>query len=302
VAEIIDVELLQLSRKRTVAIKKPAWIRAKAPGSAGYFETLELVKRYNLHTVCQEAMCPNIGECWGYKTATFMIMGDLCTRRCNFCSVKKGSKDTLLPLDPLEPKRVAVAVKLLGLRHAVVTSVNRDDLSDNGASHIAETANWITHLNPQTTVELLIPDLQGSLKDLETIMASSVSVLNHNLETVPRLYRKVRPYADYQRSLMILKFSKVFKPTSRTKSGIMVGLGETVKEVLQLMDDLRENDVDVLTIGQYLRPTCNQMPVKQWITPDLFSFYKEEGLKRGFKHVESGPLVRSSYHAWQHAN
>ncbi|MEM4379745.1 MAG: lipoyl synthase [Thermoplasmatales archaeon] len=297
---VVSGELVELTRKRNVNPKKPSWIKSVAPGSPGYLETLKIVKEWRLHTVCQEAMCPNIGECWGHKTATFMIMGDLCTRRCNFCSVKKGRPETLMPLDPLEPKRVAQAVRLMGLKHVVVTSVNRDDLPDNGASHIAETANWITHLIPDATVELLIPDLQGSLADLETIMRSSVAVLNHNLETVPSLYRKVRPYADYQRSLLILKKAKEFKPFVKTKSGIMVGLGETVDEVLKLMDDLRENGVDIMTIGQYLRPTSNQMPVKEWITPELFAFYEEEGKKRGFMHVESGPLVRSSYHAWKH--
>ncbi|MCS6894156.1 MAG: lipoyl synthase [Deltaproteobacteria bacterium] len=295
-------EVFEISRKNNIVVKKPSWIKSKAPGSQGYIETLKIVREHKLHTVCQEAMCPNIGECWSYKTATFMIMGDLCTRRCNFCSVKKGNSKTLMPLDPLEPKRVALAARLMGLRHVVVTSVNRDDLSDNGAFHIAETANWINHLIPDAVVELLIPDLQGSLKDLETIMRSSVKVLNHNLETVPSLYRKVRPFADYRRSLQILRYSKLFKPSVKTKSGIMVGLGEKVSEVLSLMNDLRENDVDILTIGQYLRPTNRQMPVKEWIRPELFEFYREEGVKRGFKHVESGPLVRSSYHAWKHAS
>lgn len=295
-------EIFEISRKRDRVVRKPPWIKSLAPGSPGYLKTLSTVNQYRLHTVCQEAMCPNIGECWSHGAATFMIMGDLCTRRCNFCSVKKGNSNTLQPLDPLEPKRVALAAKLMGLKHVVVTSVNRDDLPDNGSNHISETANWIKHLIPDASVELLVPDLQGSIKDLETIMRSSVDVLNHNLETVPSLYRKVRPFADYERSLMILREAKKFKPTVRTKSGIMVGLGETSDEVLKLMDDLRENDVDIITIGQYLRPTPKQMPVKEWITPDMFKFYEVEASKRGFKHVESGPLVRSSYHAWKHVN
>ncbi|MCX7953099.1 MAG: lipoyl synthase [Deltaproteobacteria bacterium] len=294
-------DIALISRKRTGPFSKPSWVKSKAPGSEGYLETLKIVVSHRLHTVCQEAMCPNIGECWSYKTATFMIMGDLCTRRCNFCSVKKGDKNTLTPLDPLEPKRVALAARLMGLKHVVVTSVNRDDIIDNGARHFAETTRWIKHVLPHATVELLIPDLQGSIRDLETIMRSPVSILNHNIETVPSLYRKVRPGAEYQRSLLILKKAKEFKPEVKTKSGLMVGLGEKVEEVLRVMDDLRYNNVDILTIGQYLRPTPRQMPVKEWVHPELFEYYREEGLKRGFTHVESGPLVRSSYHAWKHA-
>lgn len=293
-------DFYEISRKKSKNLPKPPWIKSVAPGSPKYLETLSIVRQYNLNTVCQEAMCPNIGECWGNRTATFMIMGDLCTRRCNFCSVKKGDSTTLLPLDPLEPKRVALAAKLMGIKHVVVTSVNRDDLPDNGAHHIAETANWIKHVNHDASVELLIPDLQGQLKDLEIIMKSNVDVLNHNLETVPSLYRKVRPGADYHRSLMILREAKNYKPNVRTKSGIMVGLGEKIDEVLKVMDDLRSVDVDIITIGQYLRPTEKQMPVKEWVTPETFNFYSIEAKKRGFKHVESGPLVRSSYHAWKH--
>jgi lipoic acid synthetase len=284
---------------------KPPWLKVKAPGSPQYLETLKIVKDLKLHTVCEEAHCPNIGECWSHHTATFMIMGDLCTRKCHFCSVRKGTsipgqENTLLPLDPFEPERVAIAVKELRLQHVVVTSVDRDDSRDNGAAHFAKTVTAIHAHNPGCKVELLIPDLQGSREDLETILAARVDVLNHNVETVPRLYRKVRPGAGYIRSLSIHKWAKEIDPKVLTKSGIMVGLGETKDEVLRLMDDLRAVGIDIMTIGQYLRPTAKQLPVRTFITPEQFKEYELEGLARGFKFVESGPLVRSSYHAWKH--
>lgn len=281
-------------------IVKPAWLKARAPGSPEYLETKGIVKSLKLHTVCEEARCPNIGECWSHHTATFMIMGDLCTRRCHFCSVKKGTSDTLQPLDPLEPERVGRAVKELGLRHAVITSVDRDDVLDNGANHFARTVASIRKHAPLCKVELLIPDLKGSLKDLETIVATGIDVLNHNLETVPRLYKKVRPGAGYIRSLTILRHAKELAPEMLTKSGIMVGLGEEREEVLRLMDDMRFAGIDIMTIGQYLRPSERQLPVKFFVTPEEFKDYEVEGLKRGFKFVESGPFVRSSYHAWKH--
>ena len=236
-----------------------------------------------------------------------MIMGELCTRRCHFCAVKKGlstpgSSDSLEPLDPLEPERVGRAVAKLGLRHAVITSVNRDDYFDNGAEHFAKTVRSIHRHAPECKVELLIPDLQGSKRDLEAILESKVDILNHNLETVPRLYKKVRPYAGYIRSLMILRWAKEIDPAVLTKSGIMVGIGETESEVLSLMDDLRYNGVDIMTIGQYLRPTAKQLPVKGFVTPEEFKNYELAGLQRGFRFVESGPLVRSSYHAWKHSH
>ena len=231
-----------------------------------------------------------------------MIMGDLCTRRCHFCSVKKGTTETLKPLDLMEPERVGFAVGELGLAHAVVTSVDRDDVSDNGAEHFSKTVAAIRKHAPQCKVELLIPDLQGSRVDLEKIVASGIDVLNHNLETVPRLYKKVRPGAGYIRSLSILRWAKEANPNILTKSGIMVGLGEEKGEVLSLMDDLRDANVDIMTIGQYLRPSEKQRPVFAYVTPEEFKEYESEGLKRGFKFVESGPLVRSSYHAWKHTS
>jgi lipoic acid synthetase len=229
-----------------------------------------------------------------------MIMGDLCTRKCHFCSVKKGTKDTLQPLDPFEPERVGIAVKELKLRHAVITSVDRDDSYDNGASHFAKTVRAVHQHAPECKVELLIPDLQGNREDLETIVRSGINVLNHNIETVPRLYLKVRPGAGYIRSLSILRWAKEIDPSIMTKSGIMVGLGETKEEVFAVMDDMRANNIDIMTIGQYLRPSERQLPVKAFVTPEEFKEFEEVGLQKGFKFVESGPLVRSSYHAWKH--
>lgn len=283
-------------------IVKPSWLKVRAPGSENYLQTRNLVKSLRLHTVCEEAHCPNIGECWSHHTATFMIMGELCTRRCHFCSVKKGTADTLQPLDPMEPERVGYAVAKLNLKHAVVTSVDRDDISDFGAEHFAKTVEAIHRQAPDCKVELLIGDMRGERDLVAIIMASGVDVLNHNIETVPRLYKKVRPVADYARSLSILKWAKELSSTSLTKSGIMVGLGETRDEVLSLMDDMRAHDIDIMTIGQYLRPTKKQLPVKAFVTPEEFKDYEIEGLKRGFKFVESGALVRSSYHAWKHTS
>lgn len=286
--------------RNATTIVKPPWLKVKAPGSPEYLETKKIVKDLKLHTVCEEAMCPNIGECWSHHTATFMIMGELCTRRCHFCSVKKGTSETLVALDPLEPERVGIAVKELGLRHAVVTSVDRDDVADNGAGHFCQTVQAIRNHAPQCKVELLIPDLKGSRVDLETILSAKVDVLNHNIETVPRLYKKVRPGAGYVRSLAIHRWAKEIDPKVVTKSGIMVGLGETKDEVLQVMDDMRDAGIEVMTVGQYLRPSENQLPVRAFITPEEFQGYELEGRKRGFKFVESGPFVRSSYHAWKH--
>jgi lipoic acid synthetase len=286
--------------RNATTIVKPSWLKVRAPGSPEYLETKKIVKDLKLHTVCEEAMCPNIGECWSHHTATFMIMGDLCTRRCHFCSVKKGTSETLVALDPFEPERVGIAVKELKLRHAVVTSVDRDDVADNGAAHFFKTVQSIRKHAPNCKVELLIPDLKGSRPDLETILSAKVDVLNHNIETVPRLYKKVRPGAGYIRSLAIHRWAKEIDSKVVTKSGIMVGLGETKEEVLQVMDDMRDAQIDVMTIGQYLRPSDNQIPVRAFITPEEFKDYELEGMKRGFKFVESGPFVRSSYHAWKH--
>ncbi len=286
--------------RNATTIVKPSWLKVRAPGSPEYLETRKIVKDLNLHTVCEEAQCPNIGECWSHHTATFMIMGELCTRKCHFCSVKKGSSETLVALDPNEPDRVGLAVKSLGLKHAVITSVDRDDVADNGAGHFNRTVSAVRKYAPDCKVELLIPDLKGSRKDLETILASKIDVLNHNIETVPRLYKKVRPGAGYVRSLSIHRWAKEIDPGVVTKSGIMVGLGESREEVLAVMDDMRAVGIDVMTIGQYLRPTQKQLPVRAFITPEEFKEYEVEGMKRGFKFVESGPFVRSSYHAWKH--
>ncbi len=286
--------------RNTPTIVKPSWLKVRAPGSPEYLETRKIVKDLNLHTVCEEAQCPNIGECWSHHTATFMIMGELCTRKCHFCSVKKGNSETLVALDPNEPERVGLAVKSLGLKHAVITSVDRDDVADNGAGHFNKTVAAVRKHAPGCKVELLIPDLKGSRRDLETILASKIDVLNHNIETVPRLYKKVRPGAGFVRSLSIHRWAKEIDPGVVTKSGIMVGLGETRDEVLAVMDDMRAVGIDVMTIGQYLRPTQKQLPVRAFITPEEFKDYELEGMKRGFKFIESGPFVRSSYHAWKH--
>lgn len=291
---------IDLPRNSETPLVKPPWLKVRAPGSPGYMETRGIVKGLGLVTVCEEARCPNIGECWAHSTATFMIMGELCTRRCHFCSVKKGTTETLQPLNPHEPENVGTAVKELKLKHAVVTSVDRDDLADFGASHFAETVAAIHKHAPNCKVELLIPDLMGSREALEIILSAGIAVLNHNIETVPRLYKKVRPKAGYIRSMTILKWAKEIDPRVMTKSGVMVGLSETKEEVLSVMDDMRAANIDIMTIGQYLRPSERQRPIHAYITPEEFKDYEIAGLRRGFKFVESGPLVRSSYHAWKH--
>jgi lipoic acid synthetase len=286
--------------RNTEKLVKPSWLKVKAPGSPEYLETKQIVKSLRLHTVCEEAHCPNIGECWSHHTATFMIMGDLCTRKCHFCAVKKGTSETLVALDPHEPERVGTAVRDLKLKHAVITSVDRDDVGDNGASHFAKTVAAIRKHAPDCKIELLIPDLQGSWKDLEVIVKSGIDVLNHNIETIPRMYKKVRPGAGYIRSLTLLSTAKQYNPNIFTKSGIMVGLGETKEEVFQVMDDMRHHEIDIMTIGQYLRPSNRQLPVRAFVTPEEFKEFETVGLSKGFKFVESGALVRSSYHAWKH--
>lgn len=297
-----ETPLTDLPRDKLTRIQKPAWLKVKAPGSPEYLETRAVVKNLKLTTVCEEAHCPNIGECWSHKTATFMIMGELCTRRCNFCAVRKGDNTTLEPLDPMEPERVGIAVKELGLKHAVITSVDRDDAVDNGGNHFAKTVAAIKKHAPDCRIELLIPDMQGNRDHLAIIMRSGINILNHNVETVPRLYKKVRPYSGFIRSTMILKWAKELDPNVLTKSGMMVGLGETDEEIFYVMDSLRYANVDIMTIGQYLRPSGNQLPMKEFITPEKFKLYEEVGLSKGFKFVESGPLVRSSYHAWKHSD
>jgi len=273
---------------------RPRWLRAPAPVGGNYRELKELVGGLRLHTVCESAACPNIGECWNHRTATFMILGNVCTRRCGFCAVQSGRPGAV---DYDEPRRVAEAVAALGLRYAVVTSVNRDDRPDGGAELFALTIRAIRERSPGCRVEVLIPDFQGSREALETVMAARPDVLNHNVETVPRLYRKVRSGARYERSLELLDRAKRIAPEVPTKSGLMVGLGETPSEVLDVLRDLRRSRVDVVTIGQYLRPSPNHLPIARYVLPEEFAEYAKAGRAMGFSHVESGPLVRSSYHA-----
>jgi len=273
---------------------RPKWLRAPAPTGKNYHEVRALVQRLNLHTVCESAACPNAGECWNQRTATFMILGNVCTRRCGFCAVQKGAP---LPVDYEEPERVAEAVAALGLRYAVITSVNRDDRKDGGADLFRLTILAIRRRVPGCRVEVLIPDFQGRREALDAVLEASPDVLNHNIETVPRLYRQVRLGARYERSLELLAYSKQARPDIPTKSGLMLGLGESREEVRQVMSDLRVHAVDILTIGQYLRPSPKHLPVLRYVPPAEFEEYRQEGLKMGFAHVESGPLVRSSYHA-----
>jgi len=279
--------------------RHPDWIKVKAPGNPNYLRLKRLMREKNLHTVCEEARCPNIGECWGNKTATFLILGDTCTRGCRFCAIDKGKP---LALDPEEPRNVALTVKELGLDHIVVTSVNRDDLADGGADHFAKTVFWIKNLNPGIRVELLIPDFEGNLAALQTVVDSGIEILNHNIETVPRLYGKVRPGHTYECSVNILSTAKKLQPEMLTKTGMMLGVGETQDEVMTTLRDLRANDVDIVTLGQYLQPSAKLLPVDRYVTPEEFVEFKNQADKLGFRHVESGPLVRSSYHAWSHVN
>jgi lipoic acid synthetase len=274
--------------------ERPAWLRAPAPAGESYRELKLLVERLALHTVCQSAACPNLGECWNRRTATFMILGNVCTRRCGFCAVAKGAPAAV---DYDEPPRVAEAIRTLGLNYAVITSVNRDDRKDGGAELFALVVRAIRERVPGCRVELLIPDFQGSHAAMDTVLEAAPDVLNHNTETVPRLYRQVRLGARYDRSLDILAYSKRARPDIPTKSGLMLGLGETTDEVRHAMRDLRAHRVDILTLGQYLRPSPKHLPILRYVTPGEFDQLRREGLEMGFRHVESGPLVRSSYHA-----
>ncbi|MER3431533.1 MAG: lipoyl synthase [Blastocatellia bacterium] len=289
-----------LNRKQRQKLKKPDWLKIKLGDPRNQNAVLELIEGLNLHTVCQEARCPNIFECWTDKTATFMLGGDTCTRHCGFCAVNKGNPE---PLDPLEPLHVAEAVRHLGLAHAVITSVNRDDLADGGSSHWAETIRKVRELNPDCKIEVLIPDFNGDDSALNNVLAARPDVLNHNTETIARLYRRVRPDAKYDQSLELLERAARFRdrafPEMLTKSGIMVGLGETFEEVVSLMHDLRSVSCDIMTIGQYLQPYEKRLPVERFVTPEEFAEWKRIGESLGFKHVESSPLTRSSYHARQ---
>ena len=291
-------QLIQIELSPPVRQPKPEWLRAKAPVGDNFHNLKKLARGLGLHTVCESAQCPNIGECWNHRTATFMLLGDICTRRCGFCAVPKGKPEAI---DWEEPQRVAEAVAALGLKHAVVTSVNRDDDNVGGAKIFAETIRQIRALTPDCRVEVLIPDFQGLEEPLRIVLDARPDVLNHNTETVPRLYRVVRSGARYQRTLDLLENAKKFSPGMVTKSGVMVGLGESMDELVEVFRDLGGRGVDILTVGQYLRPSKDHLPIARFYTPAEFRQMKEEALRFGFRHVESGPLVRSSYHAHEQA-
>lgn len=278
--------------------RKPPWLKVRAPGGSNYAEIRRLMRGLGLHTVCEEARCPNIGECWEHRAATFMVLGDVCTRNCAYCAVAHG---TPVEYDPEEPVRLGQAVELMGLQHVVITSVDRDDLPNGGAEIFAECAMEIHARLPDTTVELLIPDFKGSERALRIVVEAGPDILNHNLETVRRLYRMARPGGDYQRALELLRRAKTMNSDLVTKSGLMCGLGEEWDELLGAMRDLCRQRVDLLTIGQYLRPSTNHLPVARYYTPAEFDELRDAGLQMGFRHVEAGPLVRSSYHAWEQA-
>lgn len=288
-------EPVRYSTKRRL----PPWIKARMPSGPNYADLKHLMRDLNLHTVCEEARCPNIGECWENRTATFMILGDVCTRRCMFCAVTKGKPGGVVDHD--EPRRIGAAVGNLKLKHVVITSVNRDDLPDGGARIFAECIRESRLNSPGCTVEVLIPDLEGNWEALAVIVDAKPDLLNHNTETVPRLYRRARPQANYQQTLDLLRRGKEIEPALVTKSGLMVGLGETVDELLGAMRDIQATNCDILTIGQYLSPTSRHLPIRRFYTPSEFEELKVAGLEMGFRHVESGPLVRSSYHAGEQA-
>jgi lipoyl synthase len=293
------IDLVQIDTAPRRPAPKPSWLKARAPVGENYHELKSLARSLNLHTVCESAHCPNIGECWNQRTATFMMLGNTCTRRCGFCAVPKGRPD---PIDFDEPRRVAEAVATLGLEHAVITSVNRDDDVLGGARAFAMVIAEIRRQAPGCQVEVLIPDFQGNEEAIRIVVEARPEMLNHNTESVPRLYRAVRSGARYERTLRLLEFAKVVDPRMTTKSGVMVGLGEETHELLQVFRDLAAVGTDVLTIGQYLRPSKDHLPMARYYTPEEFAFMKLETLKMGFRHVESGPLVRSSYHAREQAN
>jgi lipoic acid synthetase len=283
----------------SAASERPPWLKARFPTGPEFRRLEKLMRDEGLHTVCEEAHCPNIGDCWSRGTATFMILGDTCTRSCGFCAVKTGRPGFL---DRDEPRRVALAIQQMGLRHAVITSVNRDELELGGADIFAATIRWTRRLSPDTTIEVLIPDFKGNRDALALVMETHPEILNHNTETVPRLYHHVRPQAVYERSLEVLRRAKEMDPGTVTKSGVMVGLGETREELLDVFADMRRNDVQALTIGQYLRPSAQHLPIERYWRPEEFAELKARAVEMGFAHVESGPLVRSSYHAEEQAS
>jgi lipoic acid synthetase len=286
---------LPVVAKKESKTRKPDWLRVKLPSGESYKQVRSVVDEYKLHTICQSGHCPNMGECWGEGTATFMILGNTCTRSCSFCAVKTGRPTEY---DTDEPRRVAEAIQLMKVQHAVITSVNRDELKDRGASIWYDTVREVKNLSPSTTIETLIPDVRANWSALETMISPGQEVVSHNMETVKELYRKVRPQGKYQRSLDQIQRTKDFG--KRTKSGVMVGLGETKEQIFQIMDDLVAHGCDVLTLGQYLQPTKMHIAVAEYVHPDVFAMYKEVGLEKGLDYVESGPLVRSSYHAERH--
>ena len=292
-------DLIQIDLAPRKPAPKPDWLKARAPVGDNYHNLKKLARSLNLHTVCESAHCPNIGECWNHRTATFMMLGNTCTRRCGFCAVPKGRPDAI---DFDEPRRVAEAVATLGLKFAVITSVNRDDDIVGGARAFAMVIEEIRKQAPGCQIEVLIPDFQGNEEAIRTVVEARPEILNHNTESVPRLYRAVRSGARYERTLRLLEYAKELDSTVTTKSGVMVGLGEEMDELLQVYRDLASVGTDVLTIGQYLRPSKDHLPMARYYTPDEFAFMKQEALKMGFRHVESGPLVRSSYHAHEQAN
>jgi lipoic acid synthetase len=284
--------------ERDTAARKPPWLKVKAPGGPNYAELKRLMRDLNLHTVCEEARCPNVGECWEHRTATFMILGEVCTRNCAYCAVAHGTPD---PYDADEPRRLAEAVERMGLRHVVITSVDRDDLPNAGAEAFAGCVREIGARIPEASIELLIPDFKGMDRALEIVVEAKPDILNHNLETIERLYRIARPGGRYPRALRLLQRAKEMDPGLVTKSGIICGMGEEWDELLTAMRDLVAQGVDIVTLGQYLRPTGGHLPVARYYSPDEFAELKDLGLAMGFRHVESGPLVRSSYHAWDQA-
>ncbi|MBA3644780.1 MAG: lipoyl synthase [Gemmatimonadaceae bacterium] len=289
-------QILGRHRSEPLPERKPGWLKVKAPGGPNYLRLQQLMRDLDLHSVCAEAHCPNVGECWEHGTATFMILGDVCTRNCAYCAVAHGRPPAY---DIAEPSRVAQAIAEMNLQHAVITSVDRDDLPDFGAYIFAETIRQIHARVPGCSVEVLVPDFQGSESSITAVLEARPEIYNHNTETVPRLYKKARPGGRYPRVLEIFRFAKRIAPAIPTKTGIILGMGETIEEVIEVMRDLREVDVDILTVGQYLRPSSSHIALDRYYAPEEFKYLKDVGMEMGFRHVESGPLVRSSYHAWE---
>ncbi len=289
-------QIMGRHRAEPLPARKPSWLKVRAPGGGNYLNLKHLMRDLDLHTVCEEAHCPNVGECWEHGAATFMILGDVCTRNCAYCAVAHGRPPKY---DPSEPERVARAAVEMKLRHVVLTSVDRDDLPDFGAWAFAETIRLIKAASPDTSVEVLVPDFQGNEDSIRTVLEASPDIYNHNTETVPRLYKRCRPGGRYARVMEIFRTSKRLAPHIPTKTGIILGMGETLEEVEAVMQDLREVDVDILTLGQYLRPSDGHIPLDRYVTPEEFRRLRDAGMAMGFRHVESGPLVRSSYHAWE---